>query len=170
MADDSEDIDVTEVRSITVDFGVRATALRPAEVTAALGLQPTRTIEGLSDRDLTTGRAHPPFGIWGISFVNPRTSNAPEEHLVSVLDLLEPRKEVIQGYLAAPDHFVNLWLWIDTDMSTSGLGLSATTLRRASEFCHELSITVAACRDDLSDKRSEDPGESMAADSEEIVS
>lgn len=110
----SMDHDEKEVaRCAGVDWCIRSDRLDALKITNELSIQPSRawakgdtyTSKSL---DVETGRITQvsrvrPWGIWGIGTKGMVNSSEVEPHILFLLELLEPKKNVIRHYLENPE-------------------------------------------------------------------
>ena len=117
----------------TVEFRIFSETLDPAVITEELGLQPCRVrVQGSRRADGKTFT-----GMWG--FDGGKTDwDSLEAGLISVLDKLWPKKEIIAKY--APSADLVWWCGHFTNGFDGGPELSASLLSRLGEFGASLYI------------------------------
>jgi hypothetical protein len=135
-----------------VSFGFRADDLDPAEITAAIGVSPTRSFRR-GDVFISVGiERRRPWGVWVLE--TRRSSNNIDDHLEDLLLDLEPRKDVIRRIndRAGFHTLLKIW-WIQTDI-TIGLSINGQLLSRASALVESVGVTIR--EDDSSDGNNPD--------------
>lgn len=133
---------------VHVDYAFASNFLEPIRLTAQLEIEPSR--------DWTTGEQYVskawnpqtravynrisshPWGVWGID-TKALSAKDPEVHLTHLLNLLEPKRSVIQSYLDEPTRFiVRFHIWWEPYDCHGGYSISANLLMRAATLCHHI--------------------------------
>ena len=138
--------DLAEVVTF-VEFSLRADTLSPTQVTQSLGIIPSRAYakgEQYASKAFDTKTQKPiprigtyPWGVWAVETRNVVSSSNVEDHVIFLLDILEPKAEKIQPYLVRSNEYsVRFYMeWI-TRGGEGGYDLFGTTLARMSRLCH----------------------------------
>ena len=122
----------------SVTFGVRADKLIPAEVSASLGLAPSKAWAKGDAFSTRTGPARQPWGIWSLTTRGILESGNLEDHILYVLERLEPRRQQLARYLDDPDYLTQVYLWYVGDL---GYTLPSALLSRLCSVCELLNFS-----------------------------
>jgi hypothetical protein len=125
-------------------FSIRSDALAPAEVTAALGIAPTRAWAKGEPYTSRAGLRHRPWGMWHLGTQGVVVSRSPEQQALHLLQLLEPRAEVVRPYVSAPNYLVRVLFWWESVTETAGFDLSSGTVARLAALSNYIGVTVLA--------------------------
>jgi hypothetical protein len=146
-ADHSSAYDLIAER-VQVDYAIRSDFLNPDALTAQLGIQPSRA---WSAGDQYASKAYDPlsktvndipgkhpWGLWGIDTKSLLTKD-PDQHLIHLLHLLEPKRNVIQTYLDdSIKYTVRFYIWWEPFDCHGGYTISSSSLMRAATLCQRI--------------------------------
>jgi hypothetical protein len=134
------------VKHVHIDYCIRSDFLDPVQVTEELGIKPSRAwakgerylskVYSPKSKTVKENWKQRPWGIWALETKNLATKDA-EEHLVYLLNLLEPKKEVIRKYMADKEkHTVRFYIWWEPFDGHGSYAISNEILERAATLCH----------------------------------
>jgi len=155
-----EEYFVTHISFTISDRDVRdnVSRLDPESITTELGIQPSWSFKG-GDTFLSRtpdGRGgyvlvehQRPWTVWGLRTDQLVESNELDHHCRVLLDLLEPRRAVLEKYLGQPDVY-HVGIKIRTEQSgwIISYGLSSELLIRLSNLCHDIGFSNICYGDD----------------------
>jgi Domain of unknown function (DUF4279) len=125
-------------------FSIRSDILSPAEVTATLGVSPTRAWAKDDPYQSRAGLRHRPWGMWHLSTKGVVSSRSPEQQALHLLYLLEPRAEAVRRYVATPEYLVTVSFWWESVTETAGFDLCSATVARLAALSNFISVTFIA--------------------------
>jgi hypothetical protein len=147
------DSDGNEVaRCELVDWGIRSDILDPLRITSELGIQPSRAwakgerylgkaLDVETRRIVRTWYAHP-WGTWALETRGLVTATSVEPHVLSLLELLEPRRDIIKHYLDNTNEFtIRCLVWWQSNIGHGGFDLSSGIIARMAALCHYFQFT-----------------------------
>jgi hypothetical protein len=134
----------TRCKASHATFSIRSDLLSPAEVTAALGVAPSRA--WAKDEAYTTpdGLRHRPWGMWHLSTEGVIASRSPEQQALYLLRLLDPNAEAVRRYVSSPDYLVRVLFWWESVTETAGFDFSSDTLARLAALTNYIGVTILA--------------------------
>jgi hypothetical protein len=122
----------------SVTFSIRSDNLIPEEISNLLALEPTQAW-GKGDFFVNgTGTHQRPWGVWSLSSERVVDSLNVQDHLLFILELLEPKQSAIAQLLGKPDHMAQMYVW---HVGEVGFSLSSSTLKRACSMCHTINFS-----------------------------
>lgn len=131
-------------KSSHVRFSIRSDVLSPTEVTAALGVAPSRAWAKGEQYTSRAGPRHRPWGMWHLSTEGVVVSRSPEQQALHILRLLEPRADSVRRYVSDPDYLVRVLFWWESVAETAGFDLSSGTMARLAALSNYVGVTVIA--------------------------
>lgn len=134
-------------KSSHVTFSIRSDVLSPAEVTAALGVAPSRAWAKGEPYTSRAGLRHRPWGMWHLSTEGVVVSRSPEQQALHLLRLLEPKAESVRRYVSDPDYLVRVLFWWESVVETAGFDLPSGTVARLAALSNFIGVTVLASVD-----------------------
>ena len=146
-------MDVNRKKATCVSFGFRADELDTSEITATMGIIPSRGFRR-GDPFISRGVEHKK--LWGIWVLDTHiSSNSVDRHLEELLHVLDPRKEAIRA-INSRHGFQSLLkiFWLQTDI-TIGLSIKGRLLSQAAAYADIVDITIR--ESDNSDATNPDP-------------
>ncbi len=147
------DSDIEELsRCELVDWGMRSEILDPMEITRDLGIQPSRAWArgerylskalDVETRTIVQRWYTRPWGIWSIETKGLVTATDVESHALRLLEMLEPRKDIIQRYLNRGDEYtIRCAIWWESNAGHGGFDLRSDIIARLAALCHYLQFT-----------------------------
>ncbi len=134
------------VKHVHVDYCFRSDILNPTALTMELGIQPSRAWakyeKYLSRRyhpktkKATHVQAHRPWGIWAID-TKALTSKNPNDHIVYLLDTLQPKSALLQKYLDDKERYsIRFYIWWEPFDGHGSYEISREILERMIKLCH----------------------------------
>lgn len=143
--------DIASVKALSVDYAIASIILIPDEITSKMGLRPNRAWargdrylgkEWDPERRVTREKwREKTRGLWALRSSDMVNSNVVGEHLESLLQLLEPRGDVIREYLEREkDYRVGFYIRSDVTAEAAGVTLSNKLLMRLCRLSHEVEV------------------------------
>jgi len=134
-------------KTVFVDYRVRSDFLDPVVLTSEFGVTPTRSwakneeyiskaLDPETRKTIQVKRKHP-WGIWAVETRGLISSKKVEQHVLYLLDKLEPRKERIKRFLSKKNKYVISFYirWEPVEIG-GGYEVTSQTLRRMTSLCH----------------------------------
>lgn len=121
-------------------FGIHGDFRSPDDVSHLLDLLPSRGF-GKDEEYLgrinrhTKRKRYRPVGMWALHSIPSISSDAPQDHIAFLLDLLEPKSVVIAELQNTKGYNVGFWLHYAVPRGTVGYSLSSEILQRVSALC-----------------------------------
>jgi Domain of unknown function (DUF4279) len=148
-----EDISFEEednTKSIRVTYRIRSDIIVPETITSELGLQPSDSfikgdkylgkVRDPNTKVITSiGRVRP-WGIWKIDSRGLDKSLKVEDHIVYLLEILEPRSNQIRKYLDNKLYVISFHIRRETLDSYSSFEISSNLLERMSRLCNYIEV------------------------------
>jgi hypothetical protein len=88
-----------------------------------------------------------PWGIWSLSSENALDSPMVEDHILFLLELLEPKGPAVEQLKASPGFLIQLYVW---HVGEAGFSLSSSVLQRACSICHSINFSFFSQADEES--------------------
>jgi hypothetical protein len=142
-----------ELPHIDVSFGMRARTLIPREVTKLLGVQPTHAFQRGDEFDSHSGKHRRDAGVWQLRSEDTVSSANVDEHVRYILDILEPKRNVIEVFLKNPEYYVEVRIHLRPADSSSNFSISSEMLTSLALISQHLNISCV-----MSSKIKKDPG------------
>jgi hypothetical protein len=131
------------------DWGIRSCVLDPARLTKELGIQPSRawakgetylgTALDVKTRAVVPRTYAHPWGIWAVETKGEVIATDAESHVLWLLELLEPRRDIIRRYLQDPDQYaISCVIWWESNLGHGGFDLTSGVVTRLAALCHYL--------------------------------
>jgi len=130
-----------------LDLGIRGEALRKDDITALLGIEPTRAFEKgevYLGRERTADGAFRnvervrPWGVWHFRTQEFITTDSVNEHALFLLGRFASVRDKIRGLLSDSGYHIMLTIWY---VGPSGFSVSAEVMSQLAALCGEISIT-----------------------------
>lgn len=135
------DIQNGEGNKISVSFSIRHDGfLNISELSEALQIQPTWSFVKDESYESKAGMRKHPWSLWGLDSASLTTSDSVEEHVLAILQKLEPVRNVLQPYIDSEDYCIRFRIWWQREESYGGYDCSSCTMARMSSLCDELSF------------------------------
>jgi hypothetical protein len=136
-----------ETRNVFVEYQIRPDVMSPDTITSILGIQPTRSY---AKGEEYLGKAYDPgvkkfirelhkrpFNIWDFSSETVVNSKKVIDHLNYVLDIIEPKYERIQPFLANREEFyIRFYIRWEPIESHGSFTIPGETLIKMGKLCH----------------------------------
>ncbi|WP_438006554.1 DUF4279 domain-containing protein [Sorangium sp. So ce321] len=120
-----------------VELGLSGDRVVPAEVTAVIGLLPSRAwSKGDSYESKAGGVRKRPFGIWVIT----AEGSDVEQCALGLLAVAEPRAAAIRQAAEAAGATVSVGVWWEPEGGQGGFTVASDVLRRISELCDRVDV------------------------------
>jgi hypothetical protein len=135
-----------EVKNISVDFLIRSDNLDPVKITQEFQIQPTRSwAKGdkhlgkkldLKTREIVDAWYTRPWGIWGINSDNEVHTLKVEDHIIYLINLLEPKSELLNHYIFQREKYiVRFNILYHSFGGHGGYFISSELLKRLGQLC-----------------------------------
>ena len=139
-------------KSVFVEFRIKSDNLDPKAISLELDLTPLRAFYlgekylGKSwDPDSRTIHQvwrERPTGIWAMHTEEfSQKLKKVEQHINYLLDILEPRKEIIKSYINRDDYLVSFVIWWEPLDGHGSFEIESKTLLRMAELCNYVEYT-----------------------------
>ncbi len=124
-----------------VDFGITGFVLKPEEISKELGISPDRcwNKDNIVQRKNGTSFKRP-YGLLAFNSKHIQSTST-ERHILYVVELLEPKKKLLDKYLNDETLRVSLRIWWEAKDGHGGYTVSSKTLLRLAVMCHEVDYT-----------------------------
>ena len=138
-----------EFTKVSASFGFRAWDLKPAEITARLGIEPSRAhargdkYVGHVDKE-RMGVREQPWGVWAIDSEQSIQSTDPQDHIDYLVQLLTPKTAEIEALMGKEDMYVAAWLTVESCELVNSFRLGAQSLATLAALCHDINVLVIA--------------------------
>jgi hypothetical protein len=153
MRDSSKVLQVVSLREedavkvAHVDFCIRSDSLDPKAITLRLGIKPTRSwakgekytgkaFNPKTRKVVQVRRTHP-WGIWALNSAYLSSAKRVEQHVLCLLRKLEPKKALLQRYLADHKRYaLRFVIWWEPLDAVGSYSLSSDVLKRMARLSH----------------------------------
>ena len=139
--------EITNIKFLNVSYRIKLDTLLPSAVTSDLSIQPT---EFFAKGDRYLGKVRDPqtniiseiwrerpSGIWRINTRDMNLPHVPADHILYLLSVLEPKKNILVVYLEK----CSISFYIDQKtIYPSTVELSSKILERMSRLCHFMEV------------------------------
>lgn len=138
---------------VSVSYGFSAVDLNPAEITALLGIAPSRAYArgdeyvGHLDR-FRVGLRKRACGLWGIDTDGAVHSSRLGDHLEYLVGLLGPKASAIKELLRRKDIYVGVWIRLESPCVVNGFALRADLLLVLARLCRDVNVSVISVQAD----------------------
>ncbi len=139
--------DRSSVVATQLDFAIRAEALRKDDITALLGIEPTRAFEK-GERYLGRERTANgtfrsvervrPWGVWHFCTQEFLKTGSVNEHALFLLGKLASARDNIRRLLSESEYRIIVTIWY---VGPSGFSVSAEVMSQLASLCGEIGIT-----------------------------
>jgi hypothetical protein len=133
-----------EFQYIHMSFGVRGDSLVPAELTAALDVQPSHAFAKGDEYTSVCGTRRQPSGVWQLRSKGSVSSADINDHARFILKHLEPKREVIKRYLANDQFYVDIRIWCESDSPVVSFGVASSLFARLATLCNDFNFSFIA--------------------------
>lgn len=114
------------------NFSIRGDLLVPQDITGSLDLVPTIAWMKGDPFQTRTGVHHRPWGIWSLRTDGLVNSADLEDHILFMLQRIEPKRARLVRYLEDPAYLVQVYLWY---VGESGYTVKSPLLSRLCSVC-----------------------------------
>lgn len=143
---------VEVARCELIDWAIRSDILEPRRITSELEIQPTRAYAkgerylgralDMETRGIVRCWNTHPWGSWAVETRGLVTANDVESHALRLLEMLEPRKEIIGRCLdRAEEYVIRCAIWWESNAGHGGFDLRSDIVARLAALCHYLQFT-----------------------------
>jgi hypothetical protein len=156
MDKELQDISFAEMaKKVFVDYRICSDSLNTEELTNSLGITPSRAF-AKGDKYLgKTKNPHSmeisqvwrerPRGIWAVDSRNLSNKIRVEGHICYLLDILEPKKRIIEQYLQQADIYtISTYIWWEPIGGQGGYEITNEVLQRLTSLCHYIEFGFIA--------------------------
>ncbi|MCC7355331.1 MAG: DUF4279 domain-containing protein [Anaerolineae bacterium] len=140
------------VKELHANYRIRSDDLDPAEITRSLGIQPSRSwvkyekylgkrFDPETEQVVPTWAKRPPWGMWSVNTEGIVLSKKVEQHLLYLLELLEPKADRIKYYLEHCEA-ISCYVWWEPFDGHGSYVISSDILKRMAALCHHMEFGV----------------------------
>ena len=135
------------VKNLYVVYRIRADDLIPQTVTAELGIHPTvayqkgekfigKKYDPKAKKDIEVIRGHP-FSVWDVNSESQQGLRRVTDHIMYLLDILEPHSEQIQRYLNQNEKYIiSFYVRWEPHGEHGSYVIPGELLKRMGNLCH----------------------------------
>jgi hypothetical protein len=133
-----------EYQRIKVSFGMRSDLLKPEEITASLGICPSHAFAKGDEYSSYSGTRKRPTGVWQLRSEDAVSSSDLKDHLLYILGILEPRRDLIQSYINDRNYYVDIRIWWEGSNAIGSFTVSSDIFARLASLCKEFNCSFIA--------------------------
>jgi hypothetical protein len=134
-------------KRVYVSFRIRSDKLDPTEITTRLGIQPSRAwakgekylgkIGDPVNRKISEVWRPRPWGVWDIHTEEQGDIREARQHILNLVNILEPHKEALRYYLERPDEYtISFYSYFEPLDGVGSYVIPSELLVRMAELSH----------------------------------
>ena len=157
--------EVDAVHNLYVDFGIRSEKQNMSELTTKLGIQPSVAFSAGDEyvgktRDLETGKIVNevrlrPWSVWSLDTQKiSRTKRRVEEHVLYLLEILEPKNYLIMQMLEQVEKYtIRFYIRWEPYGCHGSYEISSAVLDRMEKLCHHVEFSFICSVNELAEEQ-----------------